>query len=83
MASLYHLVEIIAVSALVLGCAVYCALRLAPDAVTRRVRTALFGLPLPAALKLKLASHQKPAGCSAGCSGCASAASRPSNQGSR
>ena len=80
-ASLYHLVEIIAVSALVLGCAVYCALRLAPEAAIRRVRATLVGLPLPAALKLKLAArHKAPAGCSAACSGCASATPPRSNQ---
>ena len=80
MASLYHLLEIIIVSALVLGCAAYCALRLAPDAVARRVLATLLGLPLPAALKLKLASRQTTVGCSAGCSGCASATPRHSDQ---
>jgi hypothetical protein len=76
-ASLYQLVEIIAVWLLVLGCAAYCALRLASNALTRRIRAAFLGLPLPATFKLKLATRRKkPAGCSADCSGCASAASR-------
>ena len=76
-ASLYHLIEIFAVSALVLGCAVYCAFRLAPETVIRHIRTTLVGLPLPTALYLKLAARQKKsAGCSAGCSNCASAVSR-------
>ncbi|MBK9235661.1 MAG: hypothetical protein IPO19_06200 [Rhodoferax sp.] len=76
-ASLYHLIEIFAVSALVLGCAVYCAFRLAPETVIRHIRTTLVGLPLPATLKLTLvARRKKHAGCSAACSGCASAASR-------
>jgi hypothetical protein len=79
-ASMYPLFEIIAVSVLVLGCAVYCAWRLTPDAVARRVLATLLALPLPAALKLRLASGQKAAGCGASCSGCASATPRQSNQ---
>lgn len=67
---LYPLFEVIAVSALVLGCSLYCAWRLVPDTVRRRIRTALLGLPLPSALRSKLASEPDRAGCGAGCSGC-------------
>jgi len=78
---LYELVEVVIVTALVLVCALYCTLRLAPASVTLPIRNALLCLPLPVALKSKLRPGPQATGCGAGCDGCASAAPPQPRQG--
>lgn len=67
----YRVIELLAVPVLVLGCAAYCTLRLAPEMVSRWLRRSLLGLPLPGRIKSRLALPPTAGACGAGCSGCA------------
>lgn len=71
---LYELFQLIAVSALVVGCAIYCLLSLAPNSLKQSLRKALSHLPMPAAFAIKPAQPGTAGGCASNCGACSAKA---------
>ena len=70
---LYDTFQYLSVGALVTGCALYCVLALAPNAIKIPLRNALRRLPLPKQLSQQLSRTQTAGACGSSCGGCAPA----------
>lgn len=68
---LYDTFQYLSVGALVTGCALYCVLALAPNAIKIPLRNALRRLPLPQRLSEQLNRTQTAGACGSSCAGCA------------
>lgn len=72
---LYEVFQLLTVSTLVAGCAVYCLLTLAPQKLQQALKQVLLRFPVPVFVATKL--RQTASACGSGCSGCSSGAATP------
>ena len=71
---LFDVFQVLVVAALVLGCTVYCLLKLAPNVIKQGVKEALLHCPLPAFLKTQLRQSPAAGACGSGCGACGAGA---------
>ena len=76
----YDLFQYVMVGALVAGCAVYCVLSLAPNAIKEPLRDVLRRLPLPERFLAKLNQSPTESACGSSCGGCSTAAATRTQQ---
>jgi hypothetical protein len=76
---LFDAFQFLVITALVLGCTVYCLLTLAPNIIKRPLKQALLRCPLPDFVAAQLQQSSAAGTCGSNCGACPSNAPSPSS----